>query len=204
MGLDLKKRLEGINYWSLANFILAIALMAFTFEKQLTTYFMNIILYPGIIIYFVFVKIGFQKIHDEIAEEVLPKDELDQDVQLGPYWLLMLELLENGFLQKKESSQARPEQGKDPLPTNKLTSLVIIPSLACNYSCNYCYYRGIPDSEKAQAPLSIDKVKQGIDYFLNNTPLPKKFGRTIRLGGGEPGPSIIKDWACRGGSRESA
>ena len=129
---------------------------------------------------------GFQQIHDEIALEVLSKANVDHGVQLSLYWLLLLKLLENGFLQDKQSRRAISEYRQDQLPTNKLTSLVIIPSLDCNFSCNYCYYRGIPSSEKARATLSIDKIRQGIDYYLANNMLPKKFSRSLRLGGGEP------------------
>lgn len=65
---------------------------------------------------------------------------------------------------------------------SKLRSLVIIPTFACNFHCSYCYAA----QGKENAFLTEERLKSGLDYFLD----PKRFnGKKMLitfLGGGEP------------------
>jgi uncharacterized protein len=98
--------------------------------------------------------------------------------------MLLLELLGNKFLREDQPDQTTPAQCQESF--NRFTSLIILPSLSCNFRCHYCYHRGIPPSERAASVLSIDKVRRGIDYFLANTSVPSNISRSIRFTGGEP------------------
>jgi uncharacterized protein len=127
---------------------------------------------------------AFQRIHDQVSARFLPKADQEHGVQLPHFWMLLLELLENDFMGEEQAGQTASAQCQARF--NRLTSLIVPPSLSCNFRCDYCYHRGIARSRKAQVVLTSDKVRRGIDYFLANTSVPISFSRSIRFTGGEP------------------
>lgn len=126
----------------------------------------------------------FQRIHDQVSPRFLGWADGGHDVQLPHFWMLLLELLEHDFLREDRPEQTAPAPRR--ARTNRFTGLMILPSLRCNFRCDYCYHRIIALPEKAASVLSIDKVRRGIDYFLANTSVPGDISRSISVAGGEP------------------
>ena len=126
----------------------------------------------------------FQRIHDRVAPRLLGWADGDHDVQLPHFWMLLRQLLDHGFLREDRPEPPAPAPRR--ARTNRFTGLMILPSLGCNFRCDYCYHRLAAPPEKAAVVLSADKLRRGIDYFLANTSAPGDISRSISIAGGEP------------------
>ena len=126
----------------------------------------------------------YQRIHDQLCQRFLGVAADEPSVQLPQFWLLLSALLQLGFLSKADpspSSQAPPETR-----VNTCSGLMILPTLTCNYRCDYCYHRNLDPALGLGRVLSSEQARRGIDYFLANTSVPKDVVRSIRVTGGEP------------------
>lgn len=126
---------------------------------------------------------GFQRVHDRIAEQTLAKTA-GTSVQLPQFWILLLHLLNDGILREDEPDQTIRVRRE--VERNRFTSMIIMPSLDCNYRCDYCYHRGIAEDSKKGSVATIEQVKAALDCLLANASAPPESPRSIRFTGGEP------------------
>lgn len=129
---------------------------------------------------------ALQRLHDRVSRRYMAAADADNGVQFHQFWELLLALRKKNFLVRKGAHRNVPCLGQTQAGANTFTSLIILPSLRCNFRCDYCYHRVIPNSEKTDPVLSSAAARQGIDYFLSNTSAPDNFRRSIRFSGGEP------------------
>lgn len=75
------------------------------------------------------------------------------------------------------------DEGRDFTASIPVNTLVVIPSLSCNFSCTYCYHLK-SFSHVNYASLKYDALKSGVDLFIRN--YNSVTSPVVRFIGGEP------------------
>ena len=125
---------------------------------------------------------SFQKLHDVLCREY------PDNSQSISFWTLLLDLLENGFLMKKnfdENEEIR-EIKRNYKIKREAGHLLILTSMECNYRCRYCYFGGDNGKETKKEVLSFDAARKGIDCFFKHMNSSSGTVKMVRFLGGEP------------------
>ena len=91
-------------------------------------------------------------------------------------------VVENEWIKKLLNYELPDIQNGLKLDPEEYTTLSLLPNLTCNFRCNYCY------SAEGRSSIVIDrqKLKQGVDFFINPERIMPQTIKMFISGGGEP------------------
>ncbi|MCD8043157.1 MAG: radical SAM protein [Tannerellaceae bacterium] len=90
-----------------------------------------------------------------------------------------LQLSNDLYLKNREKQPFIPPLKQSP---DEYTTLSLLPNHICNFRCKYCYSA----AGRSKTIIERDKLKRGLDFFVNPDRIPPQTLKMFISGGGEP------------------